>query len=841
MAALLAGCAAHKATTSSSLIADGTTVAGGPQIAPVPDTAFTEPRVLEPAPVHTSAELIAEAKAACADGDFAAANLLLNEAVAQIQADMDPTDTALQAQTDFQLDEIVSLYATSMPREYLDSIPEEVSVTVYDRMMEQSIDSMSATAAESLAVARIFFRKDVAYDFPMAWNDRVYKSLLYLSQGKKGPFSRWLERSDPYMHFMRAMFADSGLPADLAYLPLIESGFSTQAYSRARASGIWQFIQSTGKRYGLRSGYWLDERRDPALATAAAISYLKKLHGDFGDWHCALAAYNCGEGGLARAVRRAGQSGTPDFWSLKLHKETMHYVPQFIAALILAKNRERFGLPPADTLSMRYAPGAFDTAHISDCIEMQGIADGISVSIDELKSINPHIVHFCTPPDVNDVTLNLPRGKRDIFKDYYASIPPESKISWFRYKITRGDNLGSISRHFKIPIAALKSINSLNSNKLRAGRYLLIPIPVAKSPAPRYAVASPDTATSAKADEPPEAAAFREKGLQPLHYKVRPGETIAGVGQLFRISTDDIRRWNRLSATRKLHSGDLLTLYVVFEGDGRAATLAAENGRPDSSGRATYAVRGGDNLSAISRRLQVPVRDLMTWNHLDNGNLIRPGDRLVYFMPVSQPAASDTAARPQETPAPVTATAPASDSAGATAAAPAPATPIAAGIDDPAKLAWSADTSAKSPEDSAAPLVRPAASMEQSTASTRKQADIAAAVQPRMIRYKVQRGDNISSLSSLFGVSMDEIMRTNNLAPDSRIRTGQIVRIPDRSAASGHRPRRKLVYYKVKQGDTLWGIARDFGIPLVWLRQANGLCRGTQLKAGEIIKVIASK
>lgn len=183
-----------------------------------------------------------------------------------------------------------------------------------------------------------------------------------------------------------------GQPQDLAYLPLIESGFNPVAYSYANASGIWQFIASTGKLYGLKKSFWADERRDPIKSTQAAAMYLKKLFGDFGHWDLALAAYNCGENGLARSIAR---SRSNDFWTLKrIPNQTKNYVPFYLAALTIAKNPKCFGVKIPDTL----APPP-DTVVVSDCISLSDIASGLGIDPDSLKKMNPHIMRWCTPPD----------------------------------------------------------------------------------------------------------------------------------------------------------------------------------------------------------------------------------------------------------------------------------------------------------------------------------------------------------------------------------------------------------------------------------------------------------
>ena len=336
--------------------------------------------------------LINGAQFACTHQDFEAAHMLLKEALVDLKI-IQSGDSGWAESEDYYdryYKEIARTYSQLMPSRFNDSLPEEISVAAMQGQLALSLDSIRVPASDSLLLQKILSQKKTTYNFPMALNDRVYKALYFMSRGRKGPLDRWITQAYYYVPMIKKMFADSGLPSDLAYLPLIESGFNPMAYSRAHAAGMWQFMASTGSRYGMRKDGWIDERRDFIKSTKGAISYLKKLYAQFGDWHIALAAYNYGENGISNALSRATAK---NFWHLRVPRETKNYVPEFIAALIIAKNPQCFGFSPnaSDTFDL-------DTVDVNDCINLLTLADSLHVSSEELRKINPHILHWCTHP-----------------------------------------------------------------------------------------------------------------------------------------------------------------------------------------------------------------------------------------------------------------------------------------------------------------------------------------------------------------------------------------------------------------------------------------------------------
>jgi len=615
-----------------------------------PDPTAPELPYEEPVPEAVDvALLVKSAREACADSEFGAADSMLKKAAAYLargggQRAYDdlppgrPSDAPADTSADFlesaekseaaeaardHVAEIISIYAELMPSNY--SMPDDISLIIFNRhLLETLLDSVKISPEDSVFLARLTSKAGVVYDVPIVWNDRVRRALLFYMRVRRGGFDRWLHRAGYYLPPMKQMFADSGLPTDLAYLPIIESSFNPQAYSRARAAGIWQFIPSTGKSYGMRQNYWLDERRDPLKSTEGAINYLRKLYGDFGNWHIALASYNCGENGMARAIRKGG--GVYDYWSLKLPKETMNYIPLYLAALIIAKNPDVFDFAIQD--SVVFNP---DTVSVSDCIEMSTIADGIGVPLDTLKWMNPHILHWCTPPDMENVRLYLPKGYADTFKVFYSELPDEKKTKFYRYKVRSGDNLLQIARNFRVPVEALREMNKMRNNYISAGKFLIIPVPVNDSVPASLA----SYLNQSDRERPGVSGASRNRRAAPRNgqkvtYKVHVGETLYSIAKLFDVSVQDLMSWNYLANPRSLKAEQTLVIYRQDGTQSQSTVRERVRGNPtEHTGKRM--VRQGDTLYSIAIELGLTVSELARVNGLDERRpKIFPGDVLVY-------------------------------------------------------------------------------------------------------------------------------------------------------------------------------------------------------------------
>jgi membrane-bound lytic murein transglycosylase D len=561
--------------------------------------------------------LLNSAENACLSYSFEEAHILLRKALASIKEKEEAEKEWTGADSFYN--EAVRIYMEQMPGKYSDSIPDEISMLVFQKQLSRSLDTLKLSPNDSIILKKLTCQKGINYNFPITFNERVYRSLYFFSKGEKGALDKWFLRSSQYLPFMQRIFADSGLPTDLAYLPLIESGFNPTAYSRRHASGIWQFIASTGARFGLRINYWLDERRDPVKSTRAAASYLKKLYDQFNDWYLAVAAYNCGENSIASLLNRAPRS---NYWHLSLPRETNNYVPEFISALIVAKNPECFGYP-----KIKAGVFGFDTVLINECINLQAVSDSLGIFLNELRAINPHILHWCTPPGATQVHLYLPKGLKGRFNYSLAQSPHSFRVSWYKYQVIPGQTLNTIARQFKVPLDALKSINNFDaSSPLPTGLYVFIPIPVQT----RTTEASMIAEDLVRNDKPHLVKA--EKNGQ-IRYMVRSGDTIGELARLFHMSVRNICTWNNIAQNQRLAQGQFLILYTKVRPAKEKNTAQSPSvslpARPSSQAR--YEVLPDETLYSISRKLGIPVSELTSLNGIDTKNpVIFAGQNLFY-------------------------------------------------------------------------------------------------------------------------------------------------------------------------------------------------------------------
>jgi membrane-bound lytic murein transglycosylase D len=286
-------------------------------------------------------------------------------------------------------------------------------------------------------------------------------------------FSIWLSRSGTYIEMMKDILREKDIPEHMVFLPMIESGFNPLAFSRARASGPWQFIAATAKRYGLEIDWWKDERRDPVKSTIAAADYLKDLYGMFGSWNLAMAAYNAGEGKIQRAMKK---SKSEDYWSLlntgHIKDETKEYVPKFIAASIIASNPREYGF---DDIQY-HPPMSYEEIEITSPIDLAVAAECAGTTYEEIKMLNPELRRWCTPPDVQKYSLRIPAGTKATFLERLAGIPEEERFTMDRYTVKKGDTFIRISKRTGIPLHVILSLNPTEKlERLQAGSRIYLP------------------------------------------------------------------------------------------------------------------------------------------------------------------------------------------------------------------------------------------------------------------------------------------------------------------------------------------------------------------------------
>jgi len=362
------------------------------------------------------------------------------------------------------------------------------------------------------------------FNIPMILNDSVENHLEYFKTRGREVFQRWLDRSARYIPVMKDIFREKNLPEDLVYVAMIESGFNPYAVSWAKAVGPWQFMPATGKLYGLKIDWWIDERKDPVKSTYAAAEHLKDLHNLFGSWPLALASYNAGAGKVQRAVLR---TRSDDFWDLKasryIRKETKNYVPKFMAATIIAKNPESYGFAIAN-----YDPFKYDKVVIEESTDLRLLARCAGCTYEEIKELNPELRRWVTPPDFDKYVLRIPAGKKETFLANFAAVPPEQKIKWERHEVRRGETLSSLAKQYNTSTEAIREINGLKKARVTPGKHLLIPLDI-----------------NAKAQDVGYLTPGEGGKQQEILYRVRRGETLARIAKRHNVTVADIKEWNK--------------------------------------------------------------------------------------------------------------------------------------------------------------------------------------------------------------------------------------------------------------------------------------------------------
>ena len=413
-------------------------------------------------------------------------------------------------------------------------------------------------------------------------NSEVERNIRYFQTSISERFQVYLDRFEEYKPVVQTIFMEFGLPVELSYLSLVESGFNPKALSRARAAGPWQFMKATGRQYGLRVNWHIDERRDPMKSTVAAAHHLRDLYDQFGSWPLALAAYNAGAGKVSGAIRK---SGTRDYWKIRrswryLRRETRDYVPRFIAATMIASNPTEYGFLTTPT-----PPFAFDEVLIKKRVTLRSISKATGISYQKLQKLNPELRRNIVPRQSGGYHLKVPPGTKALVEKKYDQFnfkdqPLPQHTQW--YRVRRGDSLSVVAKRFGMSVRTLKELNNRTSNLIRVGDRLRV-----------------------RAEGP-------GVDMNTTWYTVRYGDSLSEIAEQFGMRTSTLRRLNKLTGNL-IHVGDRLRV----------------KGNPTSTKETKwYRVRHGDSLWSIAKRFSVSVTDLKILNNL-RSSVIRAGRLLL--------------------------------------------------------------------------------------------------------------------------------------------------------------------------------------------------------------------
>lgn len=463
-----------------------------------------------------------------------------------------------------------------------------LSVTISDQSLaETTYDDVWQRMAAGFQLTEYYDHEDVLEQ-------------LETYQGNQRYFDLVAERASPFLHWIVEEIDRRGLPQELALLPVVESTFNPNAYSREHAVGLWQFLGPTGRSFGLQQDWWYDARRDPRASTIAALDYLQVLYQQFNeDWLLALAAYNTGDGNLRRAIRRSGSdAATAEFWDLPLARETRSHIPKILALAVIISDSEQH------SISLNQIPNQEPLAvvEIGAQIDIAQAARLAELDYGELRALNPGYLQWATHPNAPQ-NIVVPKQNTETLIAALKTISRNELVTWDRYQILAGDTLGAIASKLGTRVDILQTVNQLRGSRIIAGDSLLIPR---------------TNDTTLLASIPPVSSRLNRSVAVPPSYTVRRGDNLWSIARRFDIKSVDIARWNSIELDSLLQPGQVLAMGIPATSE-VASGLASQD---------VYIVKRGDSMAKIARRFNARLEELLNWNQMAINEIIFPGQQI---------------------------------------------------------------------------------------------------------------------------------------------------------------------------------------------------------------------